>query len=125
MTDFIEFAAGMAKTSRLPNTMERFRDFVAIQDVPPQKTLFLNVSGKIYVPNPGVDVELNYAEPQGINPTILLLNATLSQRPGIWPQVFVWKNAHYVSGIIQHNQYAQAQIQLNDETHTVDVIDRS
>lgn len=55
----------------------------------------LHVTGEVYVANPGIDPLLTPKVPQGVNPGILLLDLHLIQRPGIWPQVFVWKPARY------------------------------
>jgi hypothetical protein len=55
----------------------------------------LHVRGQVTVPNPGVDIFLYRKEPQGINPTILLLDLVLVQQPGIWPQIVVTKPAAY------------------------------
>lgn len=99
----------------------RFRAFVAIQDSPPQKTLFLHVSGEILVSNPGVDVELTFAIPQGINPNILLLRATFVQKPGIWPQVLTWKPATYRSGMVQDGQYSDVQIDAGFDSISIPV----
>jgi hypothetical protein len=55
----------------------------------------LHVLGEVYVPNPGVEPTLVMKEPQGINPRILLLDLILCQKPGMWPQVFVWKQVRY------------------------------
>lgn len=100
----------------------RFRAFVAIQDSPPQKTLFVHVRGEILVSNPGVSVELNYAIPQGINPDILLLRATFIQKPGIWPLMLTWKRAEYTSGMVQDGQYTDVQIDAGFGSHSVPVV---
>jgi len=55
----------------------------------------LHVRGQVTVPNPGVDVFLYKKVPQGINPSILLLDLVLVQRPGIWPQMVTSKGAVY------------------------------
>ncbi len=47
----------------------------------------LLVSGTVTVPNPGYDVALRFASPQGINPRELILDLKLTRRDGIWPQV--------------------------------------
>lgn len=65
-----------------------------INKMPPPPDV-LHVRGQVEVPNPGVDVSLNRREPQGINPTILLLDLVLVQQPGQWPQVVVKKLATY------------------------------
>lgn len=126
MTDLTEFKPGAADHLLPADFSEnRFRNFVAIQDVPPQKTLFLHVTGEILVGNPGIDIELTYAEPQGINPRILVLTVQLNQRPGFWPQVMTWKKATYNSGMIQYNQYSDVQLDGPFGTYSVKVIDRA
>jgi len=55
----------------------------------------LSVVGEVWVPNPGVDLLLTPIEPQGVNPRILLLDLLLCQKPGVWPQMLVWKTAQY------------------------------
>ena len=121
------YDGGVAEAGGGPGTEEesRFRNFVAIQDVPPQRTLFLTVEGEVWVGNPGVEVSLSYAVPQGVNPTILLLRVDLAQRPGMWPQVMTWKPCEYRTMLEEHGQYRQVQL-----THpqmqgiTIDVVDR-
>jgi hypothetical protein len=55
----------------------------------------LHVRGEVVVGNPGIDVFLYKKQPQGFNPTILLLDLLLIQRPGIWPTVETVKPAAY------------------------------
>lgn len=55
----------------------------------------LHVIGDVVVSNPGVEASLVEKYPQGFNPTILLLELILVQRPGIWPQVLVKKQVHF------------------------------
>ncbi|QUL37370.1 hypothetical protein [Erythrobacter sp. JK5] len=123
----LEFRNGHCVTEGqhdLEKTDDCFRCFTAIQDVPPQKTLFLSVDGEILIGNPGIDVELTYAVPQGINPHILILRADLIQKPGFWPQVMTWKPARYRSGMVQDGQYAEVQIMAPFGDHTVKVTER-
>lgn len=119
------FQSGIATDLGAESGESRFRDFVAIQDVPPQKTLFLSVAGKLLVSNPGITVELTYAIPQGINPTILILEANLVQRPGMWPQVMTWKEAVYRSGPIDYDQYKSVTVRAFGQHHSFDVVDRA
>ncbi len=123
----IECAGGLAVDTDVQEmeSMERFRNFSAVQDVPPQKTLFIHVNGEIYVSNPGIDVELVTAEPQGSNPNILLIQANLIQKPGIWPRVFTWKPARYTSWMVDDGQYGEVQIIAPFGSHTVPVTKRS
>jgi len=55
----------------------------------------LHVVGQVVVANPGVDVELVEKVPQGINPSILMLDLHRHQRPGMWPQVLAVKPVRY------------------------------
>ncbi|MEP3477832.1 MAG: hypothetical protein ABJZ55_01165 [Fuerstiella sp.] len=71
------------------------RDWYAWNDQMPPKPDRFHVVGEVQVPNPGVDVLLSPRVPQGINPKILLLDLHLNQRPGIWPQIVVWKPVRY------------------------------
>lgn len=71
------------------------RDWYAWNNVMPPGPHRFHVVGEVEVPNPGVDVLLVPKNPQGINPKILLLDLILIQRPGIWPQLVVWKPARY------------------------------
>jgi len=117
-----KYEAGMAECG--PSKSERLRNFVAIQDVPPQKTLFLSTHGEVLVGNPGVDVELSYAVPQGINSAILILNVLATQRPGLWPQVLTWKSVSDFRMIVKHGQYSQVHIMYSSDSVVVDVVDR-
>ena len=47
----------------------------------------IHVVGDIVVANPGVEAILTMRQPQGINQFILILDLSLSQRSGVWPQV--------------------------------------
>ena len=69
----------------------------------------VHVIGEVYVSNPGVEPRLRLHQPQGINKTILLLDLYLYQKPGIWPQVFVWAKTRY-DAIAKPSRYKQAQI---------------
>ncbi len=71
------------------------RDWYAWLDLMPPSPDDLHVIGEVSVSNPGVDPILVTRTPQGINPRILLLDLLLCQRPGIWPQVLVWKQARF------------------------------
>jgi hypothetical protein len=66
----------------------------SISKMPPPPDV-LHVRGPVTVPNPGVEPFLSRKEPQGTNPTILLLDLVLVQLPGEWPQVIVTKLATY------------------------------
>jgi hypothetical protein len=126
MTETIRYEGGLAEAEAKDQAEEeRFRNFSAVQDVPPQKTLFLHVSGDVLVGNPGVEAKLVYAIPQGMNPDILLLRLILIQRPGMWTQVMTWAPASYTTMLMKHGQYTQVQL-IHDHIPgiTLDVLDR-
>lgn len=95
--------------SVLPCSNIKSRDWHAWIDMMPPGPNHLHVVGEVYVPNPGINPILVPREPQGINPRILLLDLLLIQSPGMWPQVFVWKQARY-DKIVQGNQYDRVTI---------------
>lgn len=71
------------------------KDWYAWINLMPPPPDDFHVVGEVLVPNPGVDPLLVPKNPQGINPEILLMDLLLIQRPGIWPQHLVWKQARY------------------------------
>ncbi len=79
----------------LPCSDTKTRDWYAWNDLRPPLPDYFYITGEVYVSNPGVDPLLVPAEPQGINPDILILDLYLCQKPGIWPQVFVWKQVKF------------------------------
>lgn len=60
--------------------------FAWVSRMPPGPASF-HVTGTVTLPSPGYEARLEYATPQGINPTDLILDLRITQRPGIWPQV--------------------------------------
>lgn len=71
--------------------------------MPPPPNDF-HVVGEVLVGNPGIEAVLTPRQPQGINPTILLLDLILIQRPGFWPQVLTWVPARY-DKVVKDNPY--------------------
>ncbi|TPE62299.1 hypothetical protein FJQ54_07175 [Sandaracinobacter neustonicus] len=120
--EFREMSAGLS--ADISGERDSLRNFVAIQDVPPQKTLFISVTGSVLVSNPGIDVTLNYTEPQGINSKILILEIDFLQRPGMWPQMLRWKTVSYVQMIHEYGQYESVYIR-NGNGLSIEVTDRS
>lgn len=55
----------------------------------------LHVVGTFAVANPGVLPVLSQRVPQGINPTILQLELSFVQQPGVWPDIVVYKQARF------------------------------
>lgn len=64
-------------------------------DKMPPKPDGLHVIGDVMVSNPGMRPTLSMRVPQGINPSILMLDLYLIQQPGIWPQVEVCAPARF------------------------------
>lgn len=71
------------------------RCWYAWDNIEPPPPNSFHVTGEVYVSNPGVEVLLVPMSPQGINPSILLMELVLIQRPGVWPSVMMWKTARY------------------------------
>lgn len=76
--------------------------------MPPPPNDF-HVVGEVLVSNPGVKAILTPKVPQGINPTILLLELILVQQPGFWPQVTTWVEARY-DKVVNGSPYRSVQI---------------
>jgi len=89
MTDLI------ADNACLPCKGTQTRDWYSWNDLRPPLPDYFHLTGEVYVANPGVDPLLVTAEPQGINPRVLLLDLYLCQKSGIWPQVLVWKPVRF------------------------------
>jgi len=87
-----------------------YRDFHAYEHRLSSQLAVTVVMGEVQVPNPGVEVSLSYAVPQGINPAILLLRIEFYQRPGIWPQVLTWKQVHFARISTGPANYTQADV---------------
>lgn len=102
--------AGMS-VDRKVNT----RDWYAWNNLMPPKPDDFHVTGWVEVANPGVDPHLIYRTPQGINPDIILLDLVLVQKPGVWPQVVVWKQVRY-DEIPSYRNYTLADIQNNGKS---------
>lgn len=79
--------------------------------MPPKPDDF-HIVGDVEVPNPGVDVELIPATPQGFNPAILLMNLILTQRPGIWPALITTKQVRY-DRVLVNSDYEEVNVLLS------------
>ena len=80
----------------------------AWNDLMPPKPNHINVVGEVQVGNPGILAQLNPKVPQGINPTILMLDLHLVQQPGIWPQHVTFAQARYTK--IENGKYGEVAI---------------
>lgn len=91
------------------------KGWYAWNDLMPPRPDEVHVIGEVLVANPGVDPELTYRIPQGINPAVLLLDLRLVQKAGIWPQVLTWKPVRY-SAVLGSTPYTQAIVFYGTET---------
>ena len=91
------------------------KDWNAWIDLMPPKPNHFHVTGMVYVGNPGIEATLKPRVPQGINPTILLLDLFLEQKPGGWNQVMTWVEARYDLELgSESTRYTQVEIFLDD-----------
>lgn len=92
------------------------RDWYAWINMMPPKPDDFHVVGEVCVGNPGTIPFLTVKEPQGINPSILLLDLHLIQQPGMWPQVMTWVQARFDKILLPKSQiYEQVDIFFNNE----------
>lgn len=106
--DFVGLAGDHSRDSGLLSGCPlASKDWFAWNDLMPPKPDAFHVVGEVQVGNPGVEVLLVPRTPQGINPQILLMDLLLIQRPGIWPQLVVWKSVRYDK---VNSTYRQVQI---------------
>lgn len=89
------------------------KDWYAWINLMPPLPNDFHVIGEVLVPNPGVKAVLTPKVPQGINPTILLLDLILIQQPGPWPQVMTLAEARY-DKTVSGNPYKTVQIFSED-----------
>lgn len=90
------------------------RDWYAWNNLMPPPPNRFFITGEVLVPNPGVVPVLCFKVPQGINPSILLLDLWTIQLPGVWPQVLVWKTVRY-ERIIGGFPYQRVNVFCGDE----------
>jgi hypothetical protein len=77
-----------------PVTVDTSDWYAWLNQMPPGPASF-HVTGVVQLPTPGFDATLVRAEPQGINPTELILDLKVTPRPGIWPQVVTPVSVRY------------------------------
>ena len=88
---------------------------VRINRVQP-KSYEIEVTGEVYVGNPGIQVYLTKKEPQGFNPNILMLDINLHQKPGVFIQRMTWKLAEFVQDITPDDpKYKAVEILMDNE----------
>jgi len=85
----------------------------ALANLKPPAPFSLFVHGKVTVPHPGHLAELRVAEPQGINPRILILDLVIENLPGNWPQVVTQIDAQYHDGAYPDDLHDQVTIRAD------------
>jgi hypothetical protein len=90
------------------------KGWYAWNDLMPPKPDYVHVTGEVLAPNPGIDAELTYREPQGINPAILVLDLRLHQKAGFWPEMLVWKSVKY-EAVLSAMPYSRVTVFSNDK----------
>lgn len=93
------------------------RDMYAWNDLMPPTPDYLHVTGEVWVPNPGTDPELLPAPSPNPNPTVLSLDLYRCQKPGVWPQVALWKPVSFTKKITD-TKYAQVEIRCGGKVLT-------
>ncbi len=81
----------------------------------------LHVTGDVEVSATNKEPVLRRAQPQGINPKILILDLSIREL-GIGEQVITWREAQYMEMGVAPGQYTQVEIRW--ETSTIATIDR-
>lgn len=77
--------------------------------MPPQPDDF-HVIGGVQVGNPGVVAALTKRHPQGFNPQILILDLSLIQQPGLWPQIVTCAQARYDEIVKWDDTYSSVEV---------------
>ncbi|MBC3809862.1 hypothetical protein [Undibacterium aquatile] len=98
------------------------RDWHAWLNTMPPKPDDFHVAGDVVVGNPGVEAIFTMREPQGINPTILILDLYLNQKPGNWPQVMTCAPAKF-SRVMPPNSTSYQAVEIYSQGQKVGFID--
>jgi hypothetical protein len=73
----------------------KIKKVIAIENRQPPGPPSFYVIATVQVPSPGYTATLKKAVPQGIIPTILLLNVVTKKKPGVWPPKITDVDARY------------------------------
>ncbi|MBV9849085.1 MAG: hypothetical protein JO250_05285 [Armatimonadetes bacterium] len=107
----------MAAPNAAPNAALQ-STWTAVHDETPPGRGCLKVEGEVQTPTPGYKLHLTKANPQGINPQILLLNLHRNAPTGIEPQHVVTERVEFKEDT--HVPYQKVQIEPDGVT--VDVV---
>jgi hypothetical protein len=94
-----------------PNT----RNWKAWLDLEPPALSTFHVVGEVEVSATNKEPVLTKADPQGIDPSTLLLDLTIRETGDAGDQVMTWREAHYQETWVTRGQYKQVDIRWEDE----------
>ena len=106
----------MAESNTMPESASP-SPWTAVHNETPPGPDRLRVNGEIQVPTPGFKLRLTKANPQGINPEILLLTLHRKAPTGIEPQHVVTQQVSFEEQT--HVPYKQVQIEPDGVTINV------
>ncbi len=96
------------------------KDWTAIHDFQPPRPPRLRVHGKCTFPTPGYKVSFKHHNPQGINPSILLLDKIVTPPTGPEPDVVTTIDVHYEEQTGNH--YTEVEILPDRVTIKVQIV---
>jgi hypothetical protein len=92
--------------------------WTAVHDETPPGPGCLKVKGEVQTPTPGFVLHLSKANPQGINPQILLLRLDRKAPSGIEPQHVVTEQVSFE----EHTHVPYKQVQIEPDGVTINVV---
>lgn len=98
------------------------RGWYAWNDLMPPRPNFINVIGEVLLAHPGVHAELLYRSPQGINPSILLLDLRLTELAAAGEDPTTWKTVRY-HAVLGDVLYTQCVVFLDGAQYVVMDVD--
>ena len=108
------FVAALAALSAKASADDKPKDYWRAWAVTEGDKTKLVVEGIYNDGGPGLVVSLQDADPQGINPKILLLDLKTSKLPGVWPTVVHAVPAYYSKAPYKYGKYDSVQIRYPD-----------
>jgi hypothetical protein len=94
-----------------PNT----RNWKAWLDLEPPTLSTFHVVGEVEVPATNKEAVLTKADPQGTNPSILILDLAVRDTGEAGEQAMTWREAHYQETWVKLGQYKQVDIRWEQD----------
>lgn len=98
------------------------KNWQAWLDTMPPRPPVIHVTGDVIVGNPGLVANLTKREPQGINPTALILDLHLVQQPGNWIQVVSCATAKFERTLARDGE-GYSSIEIFSDNERIALID--